>query len=959
VTHELSAQQLAAIGDAADVLQLVACAGAGKTEVLARRVVRELERSEPAGVVAFTFTNRAAAELRERIERRSREAGVWTRPLPPTTHGLFVGTIHAFCLDRIRTLSGQHEAFDILSEERQWSLAVRYARRLGIVDLYAEHQARDPTTAAAAPAVEIFLDNLDFVHNQGISRDRLRATAPRLADVVTRYELLLERMQLLSFGSVIERVCSLLEPGQPLHRELTGRIKHVFVDEYQDLNPAQEDLLRRLRGLGARITVVGDDDQAIYQWRGGDVDLFVRFVERHPGAKRLKLDRNYRSRAALVRSAALVADTIPGRTPKQMVPCRSDDGPALEYFSADGPEQEAAQIVLRIQHLLEAGHRPGDIAILCRSLRTSADPFRRQLERVGIAVRSSGPLSLLSCPETAIITRLFVLWTGGVWYPEHQAEMVTASRLADDLAALLQLSKTEAAERAQSVVALGERTAASDHVDLISVLDEVFSELGLPGTGQGVEEREHGLGQLSRLVAEFEHAQRRAGPTARDLDEAATPSADATEEDSEDARLTPTEDAADVAPQGPQNLRLGVTQGEVILRRLKSFLEAFGRQAVEQYPVEGERDADAVHLMTIHGSKGLEFPVVFIPALVKGRFPSSLTGRAKHWLLPDAILGDARQRYEGRIEDELRLLYVALTRAKQLAVISTFGEGRASPFIDSLKPAIVAHLVERLDRASAEPLSGPRPEETLQTDFSALAVYDECSFKYRLRYLCGFAPRIAPELGFGKLLHHLVAEVARAARAGTAPSAALVDSLLERDFYLPFAGRMTKAQLRAEARKRVVGFIDRNAGLLARMLEPEFPFEVPLAGAHIAGRVDLLARADSGAPDDVVLVDFKTTEDRPPPPTHENQLRLYAEACRALGRNPVALEIHDLRPQGRVHVVKDDPGRRDAFRRELEGWVRGIRSGRFEPCEGRKACTRCDFRSFCRWAPRAQTRAGG
>src|SRR5690606_1084892 len=270
----LSEPQRRAILSPAPRLQIVAGAGSGKTEVLARRVVRLLvEGVDPASIIAFTFTEKAAAELKARIETRAAEADERFRELPPVGRGLFIGTTHGWALRALQELGGAYELCDALTEEQEWALVYRVARRLGVVDLYAEHVGPGGKVAVA-PAVSLFLRSAEVVHNERLERETVREVAPRFAEVLERYEWLLGEMRLTPFRLMIARAADELAPGGRLHERLRGRVAHVFVDEYQDFNRAQEALLERLAALGAAVTVVGDDDQAIYQWRGGDVSLF-------------------------------------------------------------------------------------------------------------------------------------------------------------------------------------------------------------------------------------------------------------------------------------------------------------------------------------------------------------------------------------------------------------------------------------------------------------------------------------------------------------------------------------------------------------------------------------------------------------------------------------------------------------------------------------------------------------
>jgi DNA helicase-2/ATP-dependent DNA helicase PcrA len=949
----LTSVQQTAIDHPALRLQILACAGSGKTEVLARRAARLLaEGADPSAIIAFTFTEKAAAELKARIEARAAEADTRFADLPPVGRGMFVGTTHGWALRALQEMGSVYEMMDALTEEQEWVLLFRVARRLGIVDLYAALERKGRDKVATGPAVETFLRSAEVVHNERLDRAVLRSVAPQFASVLERYEWLLDEMRVLPFRLMIARAVDELAPGGRLRRRLTGRIAHVLVDEYQDFNRAQDQLLRHLAELGATVTVVGDDDQAIYQWRGGDVSLFCSFRERFSHAERVDLAENHRCRPEIVRFAGALMARVPGRLPKILSAARpATQLGAIEVAVAETPRDEARFVAKRIADLIAQGHAPGDIAVLYRSVRTSARPLVEELRARDIPCVVVGKTSLLARPETALIARLFVYWSGGTWYPdpEFTPEIVTREALLTEIRLVTGMGEPQAELALGALERIGARVRERGVADSIALLNEILETLGLPGNDDGTALRELGLGRVSELLTQFDSAARRAAPEAiyREL---LPGSADEAQED------------AALAADREEPLRamvVGTSPGELYLVRLRAFLEEFAGRAAEETPDPAVGWRDGVQVMTVHQAKGLEFPIVFVPSLVEGRFPSSLMGRVQSWYVPPQLFDPVR--YAGREEDEARLLYVALTRAKELLVLSWFEhyeKSRAAP-----SRFVVTYLREALASAvrpgSARPERAPEvhvKREPITLDFSSLITYCECPYRYRLRHVCGFQPPLARELGFGKLLHHLVAELARKGASGVRPTSRDVGLLLEGSFYLPFAGPVPRAKLRESARRRIERYVREYGDELVRTIRPEARFEVPLENGRLRGRIDLLLRAAGGSDDQVELIDFKTASNRPPPKVHENQLRLYAAAAERMGLEPQKLMIHDLdADSGGRMGVSQDAWERDVFREQLEQWVDGIRRGDFAPVEDRLAvCPSCDFWQFCRHSPKAE-----
>jgi DNA helicase-2/ATP-dependent DNA helicase PcrA len=355
----LSEEQRRAVEADAPVVKILACAGAGKTETLAQRVLRRLaDGVPPEQIVALSFTEKAAGELKERIYRRAGNAAAVAR--------IFAGTIHGYCLERLRDLG-----LEAIDEHRERALIFRAGWELGLFKL--PHNRMEP-----AEVCRQFLRAVNVVYNERLDRKTLAPES--FAKAFAEYESLLARLRLINFGQLIERAADRPEPAP----------RELFVDEAQDLNPAQAELIRRLAEHGTRVTLVGDESQAIYQWRGADASIFANF----PG-ETYRLTENRRSRPGIIAAANGFGTAMRSLRPS---------APSVFVHRGD---DEVDWIVERIDELRTRGYAYSDMAVLFRSMRTSAGPLLEKFAARGIPYTVSGPSGLFRRPEVQELAKIF------------------------------------------------------------------------------------------------------------------------------------------------------------------------------------------------------------------------------------------------------------------------------------------------------------------------------------------------------------------------------------------------------------------------------------------------------------------------------------------------------------------------------------------------------------------------
>ena len=394
-------------------LQLIACAGSGKTEVVARRVVHlltpeKVDSLQPGNIIAFTFTDKAAAELKERIVTRTRE----TLGERTGMAEMFVGTIHAFCLDLLKSESPKHLKYEVLNEVQQGLF----------VDRNSSKSALTTSTDLNGAALRRYRDTKHYVTAHSILREADRDEAHLAGCSVfaglKEYQNLLDAKSYFDYSSILDEAVALLTNEVVLRARLADRIKYVIVDEYQDVNPIQEAIVWLLHELGARICVVGDDDQTIYQWRGSDVDNILTFAQRYPAVDQVPIEENFRSSDGVVETARLFIEQNAARLQKAMKrtgvqPYETGDIVALSFPT---PTEEAQHIVTTAQALrgvafledgIERGLSWSDMAVLLRSVKANAEPITAALQAAGVPFVVTGMTNLFGTAEAEAARQLF------------------------------------------------------------------------------------------------------------------------------------------------------------------------------------------------------------------------------------------------------------------------------------------------------------------------------------------------------------------------------------------------------------------------------------------------------------------------------------------------------------------------------------------------------------------------
>ena len=961
----LDDEQRAAVEHGDGPLLIVAGAGTGKTTVIARRIAHLIEskRARPSEILALAFNDKAAAEMQERVDLL----------VPYGYADVTIQTFHAFgenVLAQYGLEIGIAPGFSVLDgtsqalflAERLDELGLKHYRPLSDPTRYVSDLAGFFSRAKDDPqwpddirrAAREHADRAAVASATGGGDPELVAAMEdhasrleELAEAYERYDSLLWRAGFLDFGDLLALTHRLFTESPSALRRLQQKFRYVLVDEFQDTNPVQFKIVRRLVEGHRNLVVVGDDDQSIYRFRGAHLKNILEFREHYPETKEIVLRRNYRStKQILARSRRLIVENkerleVRYGISKELQTDKDGIEPVWKEFEAEA--DEAAWVADEIAAAVhEKRRRPRDVAILVRNNR-HAEPFLRALDDRGIPYYFSGSRGLFQRPEIKeLISLLQSLFQDS--RPEFLYLLASEAYGVpeDDLTKLMHaLSRQPAPLRA-----LFRRAAAG---------------------GGALEISEDGRERLTRLLEDVDAIQefargRRTGEVLYHYLE----------------RRGILKDLMAARTFADEARARNIVKFFALIRsfekvaladRVALFLRHF--EAVQEFgedPAVADIDetSDVVQVLTIHRAKGLEFPVVFLVQMATHRFPTA--NRARGIELPKER--DDEDPSAAHREEERRLCYVAFTRAKD-ELITTYardygGKQKRKPSqflaeafdIGKTPPAGARRRVmdEIADQKPSESASvvteRPAPREPLQLSYKRLEDYETCPYKYRLLHTLAVNPILTADhrVNFGNAVHQAVAFAhKKRLEGGVISEAELIDvfrSVWRSEGYRNEEHEKQRFQQGVEA---LQAFRAREIEAGPAAVAVERHFRVKLEDVVITGSMD---RVDED-PDRVALVDYKTSEKDDEEKADEAskkslQLSVYALAYRELtGRLPDRLELRYVLT-GTTGASSCDEERIAKARAKIEEIAAAIRSGAFDARPDARRCSICACRPICK-----------
>ncbi|MDO8559813.1 MAG: UvrD-helicase domain-containing protein [bacterium] len=1003
----LNDAQRAAVTHGDGPLLIVAGAGTGKTTVITSRVAWLITqgKANADGVLALTFTDKAAGEMEERIDRL----------VPYGTVDLWVSTFHGFCQRVLAAHAvdiGLPGNFRLLNATQQWLLVrehldefkLKYYRPLGnpakFIHALLSHFGRAKDEAVSpeeylrfGKEVALNTDTDRFVSQILTKDERAQLTAVEVrelaameiskinevAEAYFTYQRLLLDKGALDFGDLITATLRLLRERPKLLAQYRAQFKYVLVDEFQDTNWAQYELVKLLTEPKRNITVVGDDDQSIYKFRGASVANILQFKDDYPQAREIFLTTNYRSRQGILDTSyqaiqrnnperlevILAARNANTGLSKRLTAVRGGEA-ALQVIVAPTAEDEVRQVVAKIRECKEKEPALSwsDFAVLARA-NDHLSGFDYGLQQAGIPYLLYSSRGLYTKPVVLDVVAFLRLLDN---YHESPAMYRVLSWSVWDLpqAALVTLNYW-AHRKARSLYHVARDTAGVPELD-----DEVRAKLS---TVVAL------VDELSKLTRER---------TAREV------VLELLQRSGYLAWLTASDDARRLEQVGYLNQFFRVLTNfettaadrsvRAFLRQLTLELEA--GEAGSLAP-ELDQGPDAVRLMTVHAAKGLEFAHVFVVNMAERRFPT--TERAETIPLPAGLIKERLPGGDVHLQEERRLLYVAVTRAKDSITFSfaqRYGGTRAkkpSPFLAELglappeEASRPAGVVPQLDLEPGESRALPKGRHEFyrmpaKFSYSQLKAYEACPWKYRFAFLLRVPVRGRAVFSFGQTIHavlqrayELVASRQGAAQAtlfdqprGSGPGRPVGELVgleelqqLYRDCWVDdwYADPREREKYFAHGLELMAdyyGFI-KDQVVNPKYLEQGFNLkleDVATGRQHILfGKIDRVDERDGK----LSLIDYKTGNPKDKLTTEDKeQLLIYQLAAAEIFGQPVAsLTLHYLEGNLQQSFLGTDKDLARLKTKVLTA-ISEIERGHFVPTPG-KVCASCEFRDICEY----------
>ncbi|MGB7029590.1 MAG: ATP-dependent DNA helicase [Candidatus Acidiferrum sp.] len=965
---KLNEAQRRAITHGEGPLLVIAGAGTGKTRVITERI-RHLLQSDDSlsgeNILGLTFTNKAAGEMKARVVRATGERG----------KNVTLATFHAFCEGLLKEATPERLMIDKVDH---WILLRRNLERLKLgkyrrladpgqfLNDFVEFFSRCQDELVSAEDYQRYADRLAAqldaeraVLDEDTFKERTEEVAlqQEIARAYRASEELLREKKRVSFGSLITGAVGLLETNAGLRQTLQEKYRYLLVDEFQDTNIAQLRLLELLAGDKKNIVAVGDNDQAIYRFRGASFGSFKLFLERFAGWRegedstkfRVSLVENYRSTPNILRVATQVIaqNTVSADFPKKVLSANKEESEKVRIVELETEEDEARWVASELQRLHAAGRKWRDFAVLYRQ-HAHRDELVEELSRHKIPFVIS-KLSILDHPLVKDVL----------------AYLRLIATPFDDIACARVLAAPAWSLEPGDLVRFAER-ARKEKKALYDMLQAPQGQLAFDSSHAA-------LGRLVEVLSGQRKTLRRR--SAREILGDLLEWLEVPQRASAQDRKYVTRLSEFVKEWEPKSETRGLAE----------FVEYLGyySQAGGTISLENDFPGDAVQLTTVHGAKGLEFPQVFLLRINNKKFPA--TERSRVFEFPAALMKEGEPAEQFHIQEERRLFYVALTRAESRLTLTTLTEkkGKIPVFVEDIlmEPAIKRRDIHQMSPKLPEVLSSAKKEapgaadsplfpasteapkifsriadwalefhpptpEPLTLSPSAVSGYRSCPQQYLFSRSWSLKEGPKAVLSFGSVMHTTIKRFVDQLRKGTKLPFEEVARIFETEWSSAgFEDDYQEKGYKQDGLEQLRAFHASTLETPPQVLEQEKSFELPLENnVTIIGRMD---QVNSLGRKDVEIIDYKTGKPKKDADAKKDlQLSLYALAAKEIFEwTPVRLVFQYLQNNQTQATTRDATQLDEAQKIVLEA-AADIRAGEFPPKPG-FVCRSCAYKAIC------------
>ena len=923
--------QEVAINTIGQNMQIVACAGSGKTSTMVAHILRLLEEDdvEPENIVAITYTEKAAASLKQKVFDEFKK----THDSLEGLANMYIGTIHGFCLYMLQEYSDEYKSFETLNDVQTKLFIKRTRKNNGLFDTMYHPVKGSPYPIATdrsssdtlTNAINAYKTFLDISREHGIEKFNRE-----LQGHVLKYESVLKNRQYFDFTSIVTVTLKKLLAGEFDHH-IKDNIKYLIVDEYQDVNASQERIIQYFAEQGTYICVVGDDDQTIYQWRGSNLNYIKDFAQKYSNVQKIDLDLNFRSSKGITEISKQVISQNNDRLLKDMKSNESqsyDSGDIITY-EFDNRESEVQFIIKKIKQLVGCKFaRKGkefklnldDMVILVSSVKKIPELIKG-LEENQIDFIVEGTKNLFDTEEISVLSDSLsiifdsIVITHGVFDKEETtARIISHAAYPELIGRWKRFSPLTDEEIGRHLVEFALSFCQMDDYEynIQGNIRQLFSDLQLFHVKD--EKVLYNWGKFTEMVNDFEKIY------------------------------------LDMIP----------------VYRLLTFKTFLLQDAPEIYP-EGWlspnfKAVKCLRIMTFHQSKGLEYPVVFMPFLTKHSiFPQRNPGGTNAW----GIINDMsiKRQYEDNDESIRRVFYVGMTRSEKFLFLTRsnhlpiggkrayrdpafpFVEAKNSPFKETR-----LFLDKEYEKSDKEKFS---TDEVITLNFSLLKDLFDCPYKFKMTNVYGFCSPLNIRMGYGRSIHNMLDYIHRNYKQIDLSDPQVVSSIVGKYLHLPYGSPKLYEAMTEKATKNLTSYIRNNASRFQYIKFSEKNIEYSIDEyMFINGRIDLVRDEVNHT---ITLVDFKSSSEVLSKEQIKNQLMVYVLGYESLtGEKVDYIESYDFNNSNptTIELLEND---RENFKNRLEDCERTIHSNNYKKiCEidsqkGKEFCKQigCEFLDCC------------